>query len=653
MTSLSPRAAVGASILLVLGYGVLLAVLKWVPRYDCITLVLVLGFAFRWLDRSPARTLALHVVTQLLVLSFVVHLWTLGYEGRNAVFGGILPWSDSHDFYDDALRLIYGERFEVSSKRPLFTSVLSALLRLSGGNLRFALVVCAALGAWAIALASLEVWKTHGAKSAFVVYILLLFFERRWAGFVQTEHFGLPLGIIGFVLCWRANEMGARDSERATWFVAAGIFAISLGLMARAGAFFVLPALALWAARTFARPLRVLAYSAAAMFAAFLVHTLVLRFVGNGLTFSDYPAIVYGLIHDEDYTYLLQTHAELASLGVAQRVTASWNIVLADVSAHPLLLMTGLAKSGIGLFASPFGMFGYVWTNPDDAALEDGAAVRAATASDGLFGPLLLWQRTFGTYSLFNAAAMGLIGGAFVLTFVWSLYVIFIKQRANPQLSLLRHAIAGVIVSAPFTPPWITSGQQVATCTLSFMGALPAVALFARSSNEEAPNEEAPNEEALASASDSERKKTRRLDPLVYVPAGVVAALVLLVAWMRLAPASRPVCASPEQHILLPLPSASVEVTERRDMVFRDKSIDDLRFSIRYLAKHNAELTDSIVPFLRPGTVYLSAFDACDAHAKLLVDDGRRLDAVSSWRLVDASPLASPKVLRVSGAGEH
>ncbi|WP_394837074.1 hypothetical protein LVJ94_09215 [Pendulispora rubella] len=643
MTSLSPRAAAGASILLTVAYAMALAVFKWVPRYDCITLMVVLVLVFHWLDRSPARTWLLHAITQVLVAAFVVHLWTLGYEGRNAVFGGILPWSDSHDFYDDALRLIYGGRFEVSSKRPLFTTIFSGLLKLSANNLRFALFACAAAGAWAIALSALEVWKTHGAKAAFVVYVILLFFERRWAGFVQTEHFGLPLGIIGFVLCWRANEARERDPRRAGRLVLVGIFSIALGLMARAGAFFVLPAIAIWAARTIVPVrgrLRFLALAAGAMFAALVVHTVVLRFVGSGATFSDYPAIAYGLIHGEDYTYLLHQHTELVPMSAAERVSASWNILLAEALAHPGLVVLGFLKSGLGLFASPFGMFSYVWTNPDDAALEDGAAVRAATAQDGLFGPLLLWQRTFGTYSLFNAAAMGLIGGAFVLAFIWSLYVVFVKERANPRLSLLRHAIVGIILSAPFTPPWITSGQQVATCTLSFMGAMPALALLGRRTH---PTQDAPDTYGAGEGS-------RGIDRLAYVPAGVALALALVVVWIRLTTPYKPVCTNPAEHVLLPLSAASVEVTSTRDMVFRDKAIDDLRFSIRYLAKHNAELTDSVVPYLHAGTSYVSAFDACDSRVKILIDDAHRLDGMSSWASFSVKLLASPNVLLLTSS---
>ncbi|WP_394824250.1 hypothetical protein [Pendulispora albinea] len=641
MPRLSPRIFAAASVALALVYGVVLAVFKWVPRYDCIVFTGVLVLVFRWLDGNRARPLALHLVTQVLVVSLVAHLWTLGYEGRNAIFGGVLPWSDSYTFYDDAVRFLFGERFDGSSKRPLFTSVFAVLLRISNGDLRFALLACAMAGGWAISMATLAVWKTHGARSAFVVYLILFFFERRWAGSIQTEHLGLPLGLIGFVLVWRADD--AENPQRRQWLVLAGIFSIALGLMARAGAFFVLPAIALWAVRDAGRKrrLRMLSWSAAAMLAAFGVHKAVLHFTGSGVTFSDYPPIAYGLLHDDDYTRIHKDHPELDVLPVDARVRATWKVILHDVAQQPSLVPISLVRSGAAFFTSPFGMFSYVWTNPDDAALEDGAAVREAMARDGVLGPLYLWTRTFGLYSLLNAGAMGAIGAGFVLGAIGSLYIVFVRERSNGELSLLRHVMAGVLLSAPFTPPWITSNQQVQTATLAFVAALPAVALVqlrARQRGSGPPSSVTPYEA---------RRLT--LDSLAYAAIGFSAALVAAVVWIRLAPLARPRCGSPEDHVVMPYWDAAVEVKEERTNSFRNKGIQDLRFSIRYLQKHNPELTDSIEPFLRAGTRYVAGFDACDAHVKILVDDAHALGVDPSWRTLDARPQASPKILRVLG----
>jgi len=140
----------------------------------------------------------------------------------------------------------------------------------------------------------------------------------------------------------------------------------------------------------------------------------------------------------------------------------------------------------------------------------------------GLLGPLFLWRNTLGTYSLLNAAAMGALGAALVIGTFVSIIVLFVKRlrsrrrRADgaedetPELSLVRHAIAGVLLSAPFTPPWITSGMQVQTVTLAFVAAVPACALLARKRDDEPPER----------------------DRIIVAPFAFAAVVLLFVAWL-------------------------------------------------------------------------------------------------------------------------
>lgn len=610
-------ASIGASLV----YALLLAVGKVVPRYDCILLMALLVGVFRLLRDVPRRirTIGLHAVTQILLLSFLVHLWTIGYEGRNAIFGGIIPWSDSFDYLDDSLRLVHGERFtEFSSKRPIFGVCLAFLLKASWGSLRFSLFVVALIGAFSVALGALEVWKTHGHRAAFVVFVVLLFFERRWTGFIQTEHVGLPLGVIGFTLFWRANECREGDPARAKRLVLLAMFALSTGLMARAGAFFVIPALGIWAARTLEteRPaqLRYLGFCAAAALFGFALHKTVLFATGSGVTFSDYPGIAYGLLHGEDYTLLMQHHPELATMSVGDRVSASWSIVTADALAHPQLVVKGFASSFAGLFISPFGMFSYIWTNPDDHIMEHG-------------GTIGLWVQKLGIYSLINAGVMGLIGGVFVLSTIYALYKLLWKNRGDDKTSMLRHAAIGVLLSAPFTPPWITSGMQVQTVTLTFVASISATMLLAGQGD-------GPVLLVLP-------------DRLRWAPIGFAAFLALAVAWLRLGPVPAPYCDATTPHDVRPYWGTRVEVAASRSLDPNRIAESDLRDSLVFLGKHNPELVDSIEPVLHPGTTYVTAFDACDRRAKILVDDKNLLDRSSTFRTLNAKPLASPRILSV------
>jgi hypothetical protein len=628
LDSLSPHTAAFAAVLLAALYAVVMAGLKWLPVNDALLFTLVLCAVFALLQRASARTLTLHLVTQILVLSWVLHLWTLGYEGRNAVFGGILPWSDSFDYYDDSLRLLHGNLLEYAAKRPLFSVTLAALLKLCGGDLRLPLLMFAVFSAWAIALAASEIWKTHGSRAALVVYALLLLSERQWAGFVQTEDIGLPLGLIGFVLIWRG--VSAKEAGNALLFAAAGLFTLSVALMARAGPFFILPALALWCALklpgsvTAQRRLQVFALAALAIAAGIGVHLAVLHLAASGSSFSDYPSIAYGLLHGKDFTLLAEQHPELAALGAAARAHAAWQIVIAEALSHPLLTAGRLLQSFADLFVSRAGLFGFVWRNPDDIVLENGAALHAALAQYGLIGPLRLWVGSFGLYSLFNALAMAVLAIAFTGATIYALVALY-RRPADGFTWLLRFAVAGVLLSAPFTPPWITSSHQVQTATLAFLAAVPALILFAK-------------------------PQPALLPPLrlIALPPVFAVALVLALVLMRQNPEPAPFCNRADTHMMMLYPGTAVRVTAERSFVLKDKARADLLFSTQYLKRHNRAYTASLLPYLKEGTLYVAAYDACDQSSKTLVDDHGLIELRNrSWQPLAVRPLAEPRVMHV------
>jgi hypothetical protein len=628
------RSAAIAAVLIAVLYAFILAILKWIPVNDALTLAAAIWGMFLLLERCTPRTraVALHVATQVLVVSWVIHLWTLGYEGRNAVFGGILPWSDSYDYYNDALRLVHGNLMEYGSKRPIFPTALAALLRLFDGNLRAPLLLFAVVAAWAVALATSEVWKTHGWRAAIVVYALLLLSERQWAGFVQTEAIGLPLGLIGFTLIWRATAGREVDPAKARLLAVIGLFAMTIGLMSRAGPFFILPALALWCACRllpaevrWPKRLQFFGIASLAVLAGLAVHQAVLHLTANGATFGDYPAIAYGLLHGQDFTLLAATHPHLATLAGGARAHEAWQIVLADATAHPLLAVGGLANSFADLFMSRAGLFGFVWRNPDDIILENGAVLHAALAQHGIVGPLYLWVGSLGLYSLLNAVAMAILAVAFAIATVVALITLY-RRRGDAFATLLHYAIAGVLLSAPFTPPWITSSHQVQTATIAFLAAVPATILLGRTQATRQPI-------------------SRRL---ILVPVGFGLALLLAAALLRLAPLRPPMCQPANGHVMRIYPSTIVSVAPARTFNLRERARADLFYSIQFLKRHNQTFTDSVVPFLKDGTIYVAAYDACDNRTKILIDDSRALNLSNrEWQNVLARPLAEPNVMHV------
>jgi hypothetical protein len=189
---------------------------------------------------------------------------------------------------------------------------------------------------------------------------------------------------------------------------------------------------------------------------------------------------------------------------------------------------------------------------------------------------------------------------------------------------LLRWAIGGVLLSAPFTPPWITSSHQVETATLAFMAVTTAT---------------------------WRRREGRPLLSLgnkniVWLPPGF--AVAVLVAAILLA--AFPLKAPDRDHAMAVYPSALVRVVPSRTLNMTDRRDADLWFSIPYLKKHYAEFTASLTPYLKTGTVYVLAYDANAGNAKILIDDGHKLDLEHRWQNVKTTPMVESSVQHVTAA---
>jgi len=165
-------------------------------------------------------------------------LWQDAAVHHNAI-GGLLPWSDAGGYYYDAQRLHDGHLLGWSARRPLFTGLLASLLAVTGGNLQTSLASLAALNGVALFLLAREVRAWSGPTEAAVVTMMGYLFYRvdGGAGTTLTENLGLAMGALGFAVIIRGALIGRPRT------VALGVAYLTIALMARAGAFFVLPAI--------------------------------------------------------------------------------------------------------------------------------------------------------------------------------------------------------------------------------------------------------------------------------------------------------------------------------------------------------------------------------------------------------------------------
>jgi hypothetical protein len=273
----------------IVSFGVASSAGLWLKFSYLIPPLLIAGGCWaivRFGDSSVADAL---VVVFTLCVAFIVlaGTWQAGVSD-GFILGGLLPYSDAQGYYNDALRLLSGRRFTIfSSRRPLFPTFLAGLLRLTSLDLRVALVLLMGMSVVAICLAVREVRRTLGVGSGIFMLLCLFMFYRRYIGTTLTEHLGITFGCLAFCLIWR-GAVAARLRP-----VLVGLFFLSLGLNARAGAFLILPAIACWAAWDLRGPsrsiLRILGSAAAAILLGFAVNGLVLQMVAiPGAAYSNF-----------------------------------------------------------------------------------------------------------------------------------------------------------------------------------------------------------------------------------------------------------------------------------------------------------------------------------------------------------------------------
>lgn len=401
---------------------------------------LFLYISFR-LSGWGGRLLSL-TFTMALFAFALAGLWASG-QTQSTIFNGIVPLYDASAYYTDALRLLAGERFSVTSTyHPLFSGLLAVMLWVTGRNLMITLGILTAITACACYLAAREIQRTHGAEAAVFVLMILFLFYRYHSGSVMTENLGVPLGALGFALIWR----GAADQKKITAWL--GLFVSTLALNARPGAFLVLPFLLLWGGWAFRESerrysWRFLIMGSGMVLAGFVVNILISRLLAapSGVLFGNFSYMIYGL----------------ASGG-----TTPWVAVWVD---HPEVLeISEPARSRI-IYQLAFDL---IRQNP--ALLIRGA--------------LYYWSTLFSN-SWYNVYAY--VGGqsTSVNTSVrWGLYILcilgFLRWFRKPKdvfSSLVIIAILGVLASVPFVPPIASHRMRPYAASIMIFGLLPAMGL--------------------------------------------------------------------------------------------------------------------------------------------------------------------------------
>lgn len=457
------------AVYLIVRYGLAAPMGLWL-RYDHLAVPFTVG-AIAWaIFRfcGPVRTPSL--IAFLLCITFVVLFgtWQAGVTDGLTI-AGLFPYSDAQGYFADALRLLHGQKFTVfSSRRPLFPVFLTGLLGITGLDLRLTLCVLTALAALAIGLAVREVQRSLGAVPGALLLICLFMFYRRYIGSTLTEQLGLTWGCVAFSLIWRAAV------EARPRLAVCGLFFLSLALNTRAGAFFILPAIILWAGWVFRPPkgfsLRVATGCAAAVLLGFAVNGVQLSLVGTPTAgFSNFAYSLYGLVFGGSWTSALQHHPDLAALPPVEQANRVYLLAWEQIRANPLVLLAGSLRAWTAFFVGHSG----TWSSHLLYPSPEWADARVMLQAEGVVA--LFRQQPL-------RVLLDVAGGK-----IWTLWlnvllvtglIVAWRNRRHPLALLTIFGWAGILVSVPFVPPWDADSMRAYAATLPFMIALPCLGVL-------------------------------------------------------------------------------------------------------------------------------------------------------------------------------
>jgi hypothetical protein len=400
------------------------------------TLIIYLAF------RIPGRVgqLAGMLATLTLFAMPLAGLWASG-QTQTTVLNGLLPLYDAALYYTDALGLLNGWDFSiVSARRPLFPGLLSVLLFLTHYNLMASLAILTGMVALACYFTTREIQRSHGAETAVFTLMIVFLFYRAHSGVAMTENLGVALGVIGFGLLWR----GAADLRLS--FVWLGLFITTLALNARAGAFFMLPLLILWAGwllqknrRNF---FRVIFLSTVAVILGFGLNLGLTRLIAvpSGVPFANFSYTFYGLAAGgKSWTHIYMAHPEVVSLPEPEQSKRIYQLAFELMRENPGQTVQGALFNWRMLFSdSWYNIYSYVG------------------GENWIINVVARW----GMYLL------GLLG-----------IVTWIRDPRDPLKSLVMICILGVFVSVPFLPPTDAYRMRPYAASIIVLAALPALGI--------------------------------------------------------------------------------------------------------------------------------------------------------------------------------
>jgi hypothetical protein len=263
----------------------------------------------------------------------------------DVMFFGLLPASDAQNYYSGAMAyLTSGQLTEWTTRRPFAALQLAGLFTFTGDGLRRTVMLLSGACAASALLVLTTLYRRLGSAGAVAAFASLFAFIHLTLGTTMSENLGFALGCAAFVLLAEAAMSGRRT------LALIGLAVLSCALVTRAGALFVLPALALWCGWRFrnaagAMSWRMVLSGLAAGTAGFAINKTLVIFAGapGQLAFGNFAFTLYGLaIGGESWTRFFTDFPQYLSVGEGEQAVAAYHAALTHIRSAPFDLIKGI-----------------------------------------------------------------------------------------------------------------------------------------------------------------------------------------------------------------------------------------------------------------------------------------------------------------------